>query len=89
MIKNPKGKCCKCHKKKGEVSLFSFPKNKVEALKWTTNLEVENSVIDFGCVVCELHFISSSFSKNTKKRKSLMENAIPIKMSKVNQPINL
>lgn len=80
MNKNPKGKCCKCSKKAGEVSLFSFPKNQENALKWTTNLEVPKSVIDFGCVVCELHFDSNSFSKNTKKRKSLVENAVPMKV---------
>lgn len=80
MFKIPKGKCCVCCKKSGDVSLFGFPKDQEVALKWTSNLNVEKSVIDFGCVVCELHFNSSSFSKIATKRKSLVGNAVTIKI---------
>ena len=83
MFKNPKGKCCKCLKKKGEVALFSFPRNKKNAMKWAFNLEVHESLINLDCVVCEIHFGNTSFSKGSKKRKSLVEDAIPFKICNV------
>ena len=52
-------------------------------MKWAFYLEVHESLIVLDCVVCEMHFDNTSFSKGSKKRKSLVEDAIPFKICNV------